>query len=161
MSETTPEASPDIAKSMRQSLQQDRPQERRQNARHDAKRPLIAAPKRGIFARLMRSRRLSDTAPRQSCCIVAVLMILDRSLALDGLIMSVNRGGMLFRQASVFVFDRQGAEVLLRYADVDCRGRISEVTRDGYWIRFAAPLSQDEVDALVKMYGAQPEQPNP
>jgi hypothetical protein len=62
---------------------------------------------------------------------VAVLMVLDRRLALDGLIASVCAASVVFRQASSFIFDRTRAEISIRFAEHDLRGRIMSTSAEG------------------------------
>jgi hypothetical protein len=85
--------------------------------------------------------------------IVAVLMLLDRRLALDGLITSVSAGSVVFRQAASFIFDRTGAEISIRFADQDVRGRITATSAEGYVVSFSEPLDQEDVEALLDHYG--------
>ena len=118
-------------------------------------------PKPGFFARLFkRGTGASKVAGggkasnRHPCCMVGVLMLLDRNLALDGLIMGINETSVLFRQASTFIFDREGAEIAMRFGEYDRRGKISDVTPNGYVVRFSEPLHKRDVQALLQAYGA-------
>ena len=103
----------------------------------------VAAPEKpGFLAKLFGGRRAPMQAKRESCYIVSVLMMLDRSLALDGLITGINKNSVLFRQASTFIFDRTGAEVSIRFGDHDRRGRIVHVSPDGYLIALRAGAAE-------------------
>ncbi len=113
----------------------------------------IAREKPGLLARLWQRSRSPLQAPREPCVVVAVLMILDRGLALDGLVTEIGTNTVLFRQASVFIFDRTGAEVSLRFAEHDRRGRITEVSAHGYVIRLNEPLDEDEYIDFLENYG--------
>ena len=99
----------------------------------------------------MRAR--STSGPRKNCCIVGVLMLLDRSVALDGLILEIGETHLLFRQGASFIFDRTGAEVSVRFGEYDRRGRIAEVTPRGYLVRLAEPLAQYELDSMLASHG--------
>jgi hypothetical protein len=107
----------------------------------------------GILARLWRGARAPLATRRDPCVIVAVLMLLDRRLALDGLITSVSAGSVVFRQAASFIFDRTGAEISIRFADQDVRGRITATSAEGYVVSFSEPLDQEDVEALLDHYG--------
>ncbi len=107
----------------------------------------------GILARLWRGARAPLAAKRDRCVIVAVLMVLDRRLALDGLVTSLGATSVVFRQASTFIFDRTGAEVSIRFDEHDLRGRITATSAEGYVVTFAEPLPGLEVEALIAAYG--------
>lgn len=107
----------------------------------------------GFMARLFRGRRAPLHAQRDPCYIVAVLMLLDRSLALDGLVTGINTGSVMFRQASTFIFDRTGAEISIRFGDHDRRGRIASVSAEGYLIDLAEPLAQGQIAELLDSHG--------
>jgi hypothetical protein len=112
-----------------------------------------AAGQPGFLARIWRGARAPLSTRRDPCVIVAVLMLLDRRLALDGLITSVSPGSVVFRQAASFIFDRTGAEITIRFADQDLRGRITATSAEGYVVTFAEPLDAGEVDSLLDHYG--------
>ncbi len=106
-----------------------------------------------FLARFWRKGRAPLQARRDPCYIVAVLMLLDRNLALDGLVTGINANAVTFRQASTFIFDRTGAEVSLRFGDFDRRGKIVDVTAHGYLIQLTQPLADDDVASLLYDYG--------
>jgi hypothetical protein len=107
----------------------------------------------GFLSRLWRGAKAPLSARRDPCVIVAVLMLLDRRLALDGLITSLSAGSVVFRQAASFIFDRTGAEITIRFADQDLRGRITATSAEGYVVTFAEPLDAEDVEALLDHYG--------
>ena len=115
----------------------------------------VAKPvKQSFFARLFgRGEKAPAPSSRKPCVVVGVLMILDRNLALDGMVLGINEKTLLFRQASTFVFDRTGAEISIRFADLDRRGRIIETTAKGYVIQFAEPMPLREIAVLLSTYG--------
>jgi hypothetical protein len=91
--------------------------------------------------------------PRHSCCIVGVLVILGRNVPVDGLVTEISLGGALFRPASDFIFDRNGAEIALRFADRELRGVIVNIRRKGYGIRWDNIVTQEEVDDITARFG--------
>ena len=102
-----------------------------------------------LLSRLLRRAAVPVRAPTTPCCVVGVLMMLDRNLALDGLITEFGEQEAVFRQASRFIFNRSGAEVSLRFGEHDRRGRIMGTTPEGYRIRFAQAYSTVEVAMLL------------
>ncbi|MFZ4531066.1 MAG: hypothetical protein ACOYOJ_04540 [Alsobacter sp.] len=102
-----------------------------------------------LLGRLMRRAAVPVRSPTTPCCVVGVLMMLDRNLALDGLITEFAEQEAVFRQASRFIFNRSAAEVSLRFGEHDRRGRIMATTPEGYRIRFAQAYSTVEVAMLL------------
>ena len=119
----------------------------------DIARKMTVQKKPGFFARLFSKRVSTKQSVHKSCCLVGVLMVLDRNLALDGLVMGISEKGVLFRQAAQYIFDRSGAEVSIRFGDHDRRGRISGVTPQGYFIQFTEPMSARDVMTILQTNG--------
>jgi hypothetical protein len=109
--------------------------------------------KQGFLARILGQGRRGNHARPEPCFIVAVLMLLDRSLALDGLVTGISPGAVMFRQAATFIFDRTGAEVSIRFGDHDRRGRITAVSPQGYLIELAEPLTGLQMAEVLRDYG--------
>lgn len=90
---------------------------------------------------------------RHACCIQGALHIRERNYRIEGLILEVSRGGVLFREASRFILDRVGTVVTVQTADVNAPGTIVNVRPAGYGIRFDNLLDDTLVDDLVARYG--------
>lgn len=118
--------------------------------RADLARRLAPQPQKGLLARLFSRGPAASEARRRPCTIVAVMMMLDRSVALDGMVMAISEQGVLFRQASNYILDRTGTAVLMRFADIELRGTVRDTSAEGYWIRFASPLDKERVQALIR-----------
>ena len=110
--------------------------------------------KPGFFARLFSSRgKAASREERQGCCIVGVLMLLDRGLGLDGLVLEIGENTLLFRQGATYIFDRTGAEVSIRFSDYEKRGRVLSVSERGYVIGLFEPLAPYQINALLERHG--------
>jgi hypothetical protein len=108
---------------------------------------------RSIFKRLF-SRGVSIIRePRPRCCVVGVLMLVDKSVPLDGLVTEVEAGGATFRPASSYVLDRTRSEVLLRFATRELRGRIVQSTSKGYDVQFSQELDAGSLAAILGDFG--------
>jgi hypothetical protein len=105
--------------------------------------------KRGWFRNFLK-KTVIGVEERHACSLVAVMITVDKRIALDGMIMAVAHSGMLFRQASTFVFDRHGQTVVLRYAGVERAGQIETVSEDGYWVRLTTPLDASALDDILQ-----------
>jgi hypothetical protein len=93
---------------------------------------------------------------RYPCCIIALLTIRQKDLALDGLVTEVSRGGLLFRPASQYIFDRTGADVLISFADDELWGRIVNVKSAGYGIAFDDTIEEERVQSILERFGIEP-----
>lgn len=119
--------------------------------------PRLSAPRPSLVTKLVTRFR----APvewvrkhhRHPCCIVGVLMVLDRNVPLDGLVTEISEGGALFRPASDYIFDRHGAAIALRFADREWRGQIVNVRKRGYGIRLDSEVGQEEIDDILARFG--------
>ncbi len=110
-----------------------------------------------LFSRLFtRGGVKAIIGERQSrCCVVSVMVLVDKSIPLDGMIMAIGQNGATFRPASAYILDRGRAEVLLRFADRELRGKISSVSPQGYDIAFQAPLPMTSVSEIVRQFGGE------
>jgi hypothetical protein len=113
----------------------------------------IKPEKQGFFARLLGGKRAGAHDQRAACCVVAVMLLVDRALPLDGMIMELGQGTLLFRPASTFILDRNGAEVSLRFGRHEMRGRIIHVSPRGYLVTMAGTLSQDDLEETLSKFG--------
>jgi hypothetical protein len=109
--------------------------------------------RRGWLARLWPSRRGNQDNPLRPCCVVAVLILTDRSLALDGLVLEIAEDRLIFRQGSRYIYDRAEAEVAVRFGDHELRGRVIETNKRGYLIKLQDDMSPAEVRTLVQVHG--------
>jgi hypothetical protein len=90
---------------------------------------------------------------RHSCCAVATLLLVDRGVELDGLVLELSRGGVLFREASSFVLDRRGMPVSVKLPTCSLDGIIVNTSRNGYGIRLDDVLSDEELAGLLDDFG--------
>ena len=90
---------------------------------------------------------------RYPCCIQGALNIRERNYRIEGLILEISRGGVLFREASRFILDRVGTVVTVQTADLNAAGTIVNVRPAGYGIRFDNLLDDTLVDDLLARYG--------
>lgn len=90
---------------------------------------------------------------RFACCVVAVLDVIDKNVPVDGLITEISQGGLLFRPASTFIFDRRGSAVTVRFGDDEIEGDIVNVKSAGYGVRFREEITAAHVDRLLASFG--------
>ncbi len=109
--------------------------------------------KRSWLSRFWPRRRNGQDEALRPCCVVAVLILTDRSLALDGLVLEISEDSLVFRQGSRYIFDRTDAEVTVRFGDHELRGRIIRTSERGYLIEMQDSLTPAEVRTLVQLHG--------
>jgi hypothetical protein len=90
---------------------------------------------------------------RFACCVVAVLDIVDKNVPVDGLVTEISQGGLLFRPASTYIFDRRGSSVLVRFGDDEIEGDIVNVKPAGYGVRFHHEIPAEHVQRLLAHFG--------
>jgi hypothetical protein len=107
----------------------------------------------GLLSRLKRQGAALIGPSRPRCCIVAVMVLVDRLVPVDGLLTELDVDAAQFRPASIYILDRTGAEVVVRFADREVRGVVRSVSARGYDIAFAAELPTAFVADLVRDFG--------
>ena len=96
---------------------------------------------------------------RFACCIVAILDIVDKDVPVDGLVTEISQGGLLFRPATRFIFDRRGSSVLVRFGDEVLPGSIVNVTSTGYGVRFDEEQPAENIQFLLDRFGFSDDRP--
>ncbi len=83
----------------------------------------------------------------------ATLTLVERDYDIDGLILEVSRGGILFRESSRFTLNRCDSPVRIRTTDFFWSGVIVNARPEGYGIRFDKLLTESELDVILDLYG--------
>jgi hypothetical protein len=122
--------------------------------RRKTKRDDRRAPGPGLLARLMQRGTAMIGAQRHKCCVVGVLVLVDRSVPIDGLVTELDAESCLFRPASTYILDRTGAEVLLRFGEREMRATIASVSPKGYVAEFHLPQPEAFVAGMTRPDGA-------
>lgn len=129
------------------------PAARVSDRRKAPRQPESGSPFAGVLSMLKRRSAAIIGASRPKCCIVSVMVLVDRSVPVDGLLTELDVDAGLFRPASVYILDRTGAEVVLRFAEREVRGSVRGVSTRGYDIAFASPLPTGFVSDLIRDFG--------
>lgn len=112
------------------------------------------AARSGLISRLLRRPQgFVRRHERFPCCVIAVLDIIDKDVPVDGLVTEISEGGLLFRPASRFIFDRSGSAVTVRFSDDQIAGKIVNVKPQGYGVRFLQPVSDARIRSILEQYG--------
>ena len=125
----------------------------------DAQKRLIGSvakqPQTSFFKRIFRRGGVKSiiSEKRNKCCVVSVLVLVDKTIPLDGMVMDIGTSGATFRPASSYILDRGRSEVLLRFAERELRGKITSVTPRGYDITFQNPMPASVVSDVILAFG--------
>ncbi|MES2906471.1 MAG: PilZ domain-containing protein [Pseudomonadota bacterium] len=90
---------------------------------------------------------------RYSCCIVAAMHVTERHFEIEGVILELSQGGLLFRQASRYIMDRSQEFVSIRFEGLVLTGQIVNISSQGYGVLFDEELTADRVQMLITTYG--------
>jgi hypothetical protein len=90
---------------------------------------------------------------RYDCCIVAQMTLTERDVTLDGVVMEMSCGGLLFRVASHYILDRSGQQVSVNLDNLVVPGRIMNTSSLGYGIKVFTEIDEEDVLHLVGKYG--------
>jgi hypothetical protein len=128
------------------------------NAQKKLQGSVAKAPSVSLFSRLFRRGGMKAIIGerRERCCVVGVVVLVDKSIPLDGMVMDIATGGATFRPASTYILDRGRAEVLLRFAERELRGKITGVSPKGYDIAFNTAMPATAVQEVLRAFGGEP-----
>jgi hypothetical protein len=107
----------------------------------------------GFLASLFGRKGPAGADARSACCLVGVMLLVDKALPVDGLIMELGSSSLLFRPASSYILDRNGAEVSMRFGSHEVRGKVIHVSARGYLVTLASALSQADLAETLEKFG--------
>jgi hypothetical protein len=90
---------------------------------------------------------------RHECFVIGTLVLPERRLELDGVVMEISIGGTLFRPATRFILDRTGEDCVVVFNELRVAGRVMATRSNGYGIRLMRDLDPDFVDQTVATFG--------
>jgi hypothetical protein len=90
---------------------------------------------------------------RHECFVIGTLVLPERRLELDGVIMEISIGGTLFRPATRFILDRSNEDCIVVFNEMRVPGRIMATRTNGYGIRLMRDLDPDFVEETVSHFG--------
>jgi PilZ domain len=116
-----------------------------------SRKPLrLALPK---ALELKKKKGFSRRHDRHDCVVIGVMKVIDIGAEFDGAVTEISCGGCTFRQASMFVLDRQGESVLIHTEFFEAEGRIRAIRPEGYGVQFFNEVDAAVIDRIVKEYG--------
>ena len=90
---------------------------------------------------------------RHDCVVIGTMGVIDIGAEFDGAVIELSRGGCTFRQASMFVLDRQNETVRIHTEFFEAEGRIRAVRPEGYGIQFFSEVDEAVINQIVAQYG--------
>jgi hypothetical protein len=103
--------------------------------------------------RVLGQQTFSRIYKRHNCCVISKLILRERGVPLDGLTVDISAGGVLFREATRYILNRQGMQVVLELGDLKLEGTITFVGTKGYGVRFSETLDETKIAPLIEKYG--------
>jgi hypothetical protein len=101
----------------------------------------------------LRRKKTDRQYSRHACCIPGSISIAERGYEIEGLVVEISRGGMLFRPATRYILDRTGTEIIVTFATYKHAGRIIHTRQFGYGIRLNTALEQEDIDMIIDEFG--------
>jgi hypothetical protein len=114
---------------------------------------LIPEKLHGLFNRRSRAETEHEMSVPLPCCIVTRLTLVEKDLAIDGVVLEICPERALFREASSFILDRAGEQVKLTIDGAEYNGTISSTSPRGYRIGFDEPIREDHVQDFTLKHG--------
>lgn len=90
---------------------------------------------------------------RYGCCIVAAMHMTERHFEVEGVILEISQGGLMFRQASRYIMNRSSELVSIRFEGLVLSGVIVNVSSQGYGVLLDEEMTADRVQMLITTYG--------
>lgn len=90
---------------------------------------------------------------RHDCCVIADMRMVERNFEMDGVILELSQGGVLFRPASTQIMDRQGELVAVRFEGREYTGIIMNTRPIGYGVRLKEEIDDDFIEGIIVKYG--------
>lgn len=106
-----------------------------------------------FLPRFGRKKSFARRHRRYPCCVIASMTIVERGYPLDGTVLEMSQGGLMFRVASNYVVDRTGENVLVHIDGLELRGQIMASRPEGYGLRLLENLDLTAVASLVEEFG--------
>ena len=90
---------------------------------------------------------------RYPCCIIAAMEIIERGYTLDGTVLEMSQGGLMFRVASNYVLERTGEKAVIHIDGLSLHAQIMASRPEGYGLRLMNDLDLTAVSSLVNEFG--------
>lgn len=107
----------------------------------------------GLIPKFGKKKAFSRRHRRYPCCIIAAMDVIERGYFLDGTVLEMSQGGLMFRVASNYVLDRTGENVIVHIDGLELRGQIMASRPEGYGLRLLDDLDLTAVSSLVEEFG--------
>ncbi|MBV6658806.1 MAG: PilZ domain-containing protein [Devosiaceae bacterium] len=108
---------------------------------------------RSLIPRFGEKKSFSRRHRRYPCCVIASMDIVERAYSLDGTVLEMSQGGLMFRAASNYVLDRTGEKVVVHIDGLDLPAQVMASRPEGYGLRLLEDLDLTTVSSLVEEFG--------
>jgi hypothetical protein len=100
-----------------------------------------------------RKKSFSRRHRRYPCCVIASMDVIERGYELEGTVLEMSQGGLMFRVASNYVLDRTGEKVIVHIDGLQLNSQIMASRPEGYGLRLMEELDLTTVSSLVEEFG--------
>jgi hypothetical protein len=124
-----------------------------------------AAKSGSILARLGRllplslrsgSQTFTRRHTRHECCIIGTVYLTEKRIPVEGVVLEISQGGVLFRPAAIYILDRTREDVTVEFGGISLPGVIVATRDTGYGVRFARELSDTQLADVLSRFGYRP-----
>ncbi len=91
------------------------------------------------------------SAARHACRIEGEVLLTDSQVSYEGRITDLSIGGAMFRPRLAYLLYRRNEPMLLQVGGVDIAGEIAGTFPAGFGLRFAKPLNDVEMAAVLAL----------
>ncbi|HEY8579358.1 MAG TPA: hypothetical protein VIL72_05685 [Beijerinckiaceae bacterium] len=105
---------------------------------------------RGLLSRFNVGEGFVRAHERRRCVCVGEIHFIDRGFATRGIIDEISCGGVRFRPVHSFVLERGGDAVIVRFNGLEIEALLVNVSPKGYGLKLRTPLSDAQVDGIVR-----------
>jgi len=82
-----------------------------------------------------------------------VLIMMNSSQEIDGMIAEISSGGLRFRPASSYIQERNSEPVYIVLDDLRLSGRIRATRADGYGVQVLDEMTEESLREILQKYG--------
>lgn len=86
---------------------------------------------------------------RHECLCAGVVTIANSSIAIEGVVIEVSKGGVKFRPAKTYLLERKNVQIFVEFEGIHRVGKIVATRPDGYGIALFEELEDDQITSLI------------
>ena len=92
---------------------------------------------------------------RHACSCLGTMSIINRSVAMEGIVSEISKGGLKFRPAKTYLQERKDAQVLFEFDRFRISGKIVATRSDGYGVALFEEIEDRDIEAFLAQFGSE------